>query len=68
LVSFSLPPPSPQVKADGERYLHAPRLKVKIEEEFPAVWDWMLRIKERPAIKAAMEGAVFPEGATILKT
>jgi hypothetical protein len=32
------------------------------------VWDWMTRMKERPAVKAAMEGAVFPEGGTVLKT
>jgi hypothetical protein len=50
------------------RYLHAHRIKLNLKDEFPAVWDWICRMKERPGVKAGMEGAVFPEGSTVLKT
>ena len=42
-------------------YLHAYRIEVYIETEFPEVWKWMERMKARPAIKAANAGARFPK-------
>ncbi|KAA8895617.1 glutathione S-transferase C-terminal-like protein [Sphaerosporella brunnea] len=49
-------------------YLHIARIKIVLKDEFPIVWEWVCRMKERPGVKAGMEGAVFPEGATVLKT
>lgn len=36
------------------------RLDMNVEEEFPVVWEWMNRMIERPAVKEAYEGSVWP--------
>lgn len=43
-------------------YLHAHRIGVIIKDEYPIVWDWLSRMRERPGVKRGMKGARFPDG------
>ncbi|RPA91794.1 glutathione S-transferase C-terminal-like protein [Choiromyces venosus 120613-1] len=42
-------------------YLHAYRIGINIQEEYPVVWEWLQRMQERPAVAKANVGSVFPK-------
>ena len=47
--------------------MKADQVGIEIETEFPVVWDWMNRIRERPAIKKVLEEAGISTGETVTK-
>lgn len=48
-------------------YLHAKRLKIDIKKDFPAVGEWMGRMKERDGIRRGSKGVRFPEEGAAVK-